>query len=226
MPVKKVGRTSRSAADLLVGFRPTHEAEVLARELFEARRELRNAGCALHDQAGSLLSAAGLRLQLLRMDFPEAARAVDQVLVALDEAMERVRALSQALNPSPAAHLGLQAALSQLVERRSASFSGIIRLTYKTVPQPPPDAAVAIYDAVAATLERAVQDRTATSIQVTVSGTGNLAVRVASNGRWKWSRREAAAEARRARPAGLTLGTTKKGTLVSIKYALRRAPRG
>ncbi len=27
------------------------EAEGLARELFEARRELRNAGCALHDQA-------------------------------------------------------------------------------------------------------------------------------------------------------------------------------
>ena len=87
----------------------------MARELYEARRELRNAGRALHDHAGSLLSAAGFRLQLLRMDFPEAAEAVDEVLVSLDEAMEQVRTLSQALNPSPAAHLGLQGALAQLV---------------------------------------------------------------------------------------------------------------
>src|SRR5580698_10099439 len=98
------------------------EAEGLARELFEARRELRNAGSALHDQAGSLLSAAGLRLQLLRMDFPETGEAVDQVLIALDEAIERVRSLSQALNPSRAAHLGLAGALSQLVDGYSASF--------------------------------------------------------------------------------------------------------
>src|SRR5580658_1075589 len=114
MPGKKVGRTSRSAADLPVGFR-AHEADGLASELFEARRELRNAGCALHDHAGSLLSAAGLRLQLLRMDFPEAGDAVDQVLITLDEAIGRVRTLSQALNPSPAAHLGLQPALSKLI---------------------------------------------------------------------------------------------------------------
>src|ERR1700685_2720076 len=99
-----------------------HEAEGLARELFEARRELRNAGCVLHDQAGALLSGAGLRLQLLRMDFPQAADSVDQVLIALDEAMERVRVLSQSLNPSPAAHVGLEEALSQLVAVCAASF--------------------------------------------------------------------------------------------------------
>src|SRR5579863_1037426 len=139
------------------------EAERLARELFEARRELRHAGCALHDHTGSLLSAAGLRLQILRMDFPEATEAVDQVLITLDEAITRVRALSQTLNPSPAAHLGLQGALSQLIARWSVSFPGVIRLTYSAkryaaAPCPPPDAAVAIYDAVAATIERAIQD--------------------------------------------------------------------
>jgi signal transduction histidine kinase len=202
------------------------EAEGLARDLFEARRELRNAGCALHDQAGSLLSAAGLRLQLLRMDFPEAGEAVDQVLIVLDEAIERVRSLSQALNPSRTAHLGLPAALSQLVEGYAGLFPGSIRLTYTAAAQVPPDSAVAIYDAVAATLNRAVHDKEATRIRVTVSGTRNIAVRVASNGSWKWPRSAAAAEARRARPAGITFDATKKGTLVSINYAPRRAPRG
>jgi signal transduction histidine kinase len=211
------------------------EAEGLAHELFEARRELRDAGCALHDHAGSLLSAAGLRLQLLRMDFPEAGNAVDQVSIALDEAIERVRALSQALNPSPAAHLGLQAALAQLVAKCSASFSGSVRLTHSTrgraAAQPPPDAAVAIYDAVAATLEHAVRDKWATRLAVsvsavTVTGTRKMVVQVLSNGRWKWPRSAAAAEARRARPAGVTLDATKKGTLVSINYAPRCPSRG
>ncbi len=225
MHAEKVGGKPARGPAADQGARPTQEAEGLAYELFEARRELRNAGTALHDHAGSLLSAAGLRLQLLRMDFPEATGAVDQVMIALDEAIERVRALSQALNPSPAAHLGLQGALTQLVTRCSADFPGI-RLKYTAAAKPPADAAVAIYDAVAATLQRAARDRRATRIDVTVSGTRNIAVRVASDGRWKWSRSAGAAEARRARPAGITLDTTKKGTLVSINYAPRRASRG
>ena len=48
------------------------------------------------------------------LDFPQAADSVDAVLIALDEAVERVRALSQALNPSPAAHVGLEGALANL----------------------------------------------------------------------------------------------------------------
>ncbi len=213
----KVGRTPRTARARA----PLPAADGHATELYEARRDLRNAGRALHDHAGSLLSAAGLRLQLLRMDHPQTAEAVDQVLASLDEAMDQVRKLSQALDPSPAAHLGLRAALSQLVSRHS-----IARLTYQSEVHPPPDAAVTIYEAVAATLHRAIQDPAATRIQVTVSGARNLTVRVASNGRWKWSRSEAAAEARRVRPGAITLDTTKKGTLVSITYAPRRAPRG
>ena len=49
------------------------ESQRLASELFEARSQLRAAGQALHDEVGPLLSAAGLRLQLLRIDHPEAA---------------------------------------------------------------------------------------------------------------------------------------------------------
>jgi signal transduction histidine kinase len=48
-----------------------------------------------------LLAAAGLQLQLLRMDHPETAAQVNEVLATLESAMDRVRTLSQQLAPSP-----------------------------------------------------------------------------------------------------------------------------
>jgi signal transduction histidine kinase len=53
----------------------------------------------LHDEVGPLLSAAGLQLQLIRMDFPESAGQVRLVTETLDQAIDRIRALSQELAP-------------------------------------------------------------------------------------------------------------------------------
>jgi signal transduction histidine kinase len=64
-----------------------------------AEEKLERAGKTLHDDIGPLLSAAGLRLQLLRMDFPDTAERVREVTEVLDEAIGRVRALSQELRP-------------------------------------------------------------------------------------------------------------------------------
>jgi len=62
---------------------------------------LRRAGKFLHDEIGPLLSAAGLKLQLLRMDFPETLAQVREITRALDEAIDRVRTLSRSLSPTP-----------------------------------------------------------------------------------------------------------------------------
>lgn len=62
---------------------------------------LQRAGKTLHDEVAPLLVGAGLQLQLLRMDYPETAAQVNNVLATLDDAMERVRELSQRLAPSP-----------------------------------------------------------------------------------------------------------------------------
>jgi signal transduction histidine kinase len=62
---------------------------------------LRIAGQTLHDDVAPLLTGAGFQLQLLRMDHPETAAQVNEVLSVLDDAMERVRRLSQQLAPSP-----------------------------------------------------------------------------------------------------------------------------
>ena len=62
---------------------------------------LRQAGQTLHDDVAPLLAGAGLQLQLLRMDHPETAAQVNEVLAVLEDAMDRVRKLSQQLAPSP-----------------------------------------------------------------------------------------------------------------------------
>src|SRR5947209_8263254 len=67
-----------------------------------AQADLKRAGSILHDDVGPLLSAAGLHLQLLCLDFPRTQERIDQVFGILDEAMEKVRALSQELAPRTA----------------------------------------------------------------------------------------------------------------------------
>jgi signal transduction histidine kinase len=62
---------------------------------------LRRAGQTLHDEVAPLLVGAGLQLQILRMDHPETAPQVGEILATLEDAMERVRKLSQQLAPSP-----------------------------------------------------------------------------------------------------------------------------
>jgi signal transduction histidine kinase len=68
--------------------KPTHDA-------------LREAGKTLHDDVAPLLAGAGLQLQILRMDHPEAASKINETLATLEDAMDRVRKLSQQLAPSP-----------------------------------------------------------------------------------------------------------------------------
>jgi len=52
----------------------------------------------LHDEIGPLLSAAGLKLQLIKMDHPKTAPLVEDVTAVLDQAIDQVRKLSRTLN--------------------------------------------------------------------------------------------------------------------------------
>ncbi len=65
------------------------------------KEQLRRAGKTLHDDVAPLLAAAGLQLQVLSMDHPAAASHVTEVLATLEDAMDRIRELSQQLAPSP-----------------------------------------------------------------------------------------------------------------------------
>ncbi len=203
------------------------EAEQLARELFEANSKLRAAGRALHDRVGPLLTAAGIGLNLLQGDYPQASPSVAEVTQTLDQAMECVRALSRELNPSSAAHLGLKNALEALAESLRANFKGTVQFTWASSIAPPADAAVAIYGAASAALGPAAADGTATQISISARGERNLIVTISSNGRARWSAAAVKALNRRVKQARISLDRgTKKSTIVSINYAPRRPARG
>jgi signal transduction histidine kinase len=63
--------------------------------------KLKRAGKLLHDDIAPLLSAAGLKLHLLSMDFPDATSMALEATAILEEAMDRVRELSRELCPPP-----------------------------------------------------------------------------------------------------------------------------
>src|SRR5438046_794759 len=78
------------------------DAEQLAALYVHTRTALVQAGRALHDHVGSPLTAAGVQLQLLRMDLPDAMTQIDETLRILEKTLDRVRSISQDLCPSPA----------------------------------------------------------------------------------------------------------------------------
>jgi hypothetical protein len=195
------------------------EADLLARDLYQTRCQLQETGRALHDQAGPLLSAAGIQLQLLRMDRPETASTVDETLALLDQVTESVRALSQQLDASPASHIGLERALARLAEQHSPA----VALSYTATSKLPVIPAIAIYDTIVAALARS----NGAQVRISVRGAADrLAVRIVSKSRVRWPLSEIIALARRLRPAGVILDVvTKESTIVSISYATRRPAR-
>jgi signal transduction histidine kinase len=192
-------------------------ADELAKECFRGRQELRRAAQVLHDDVGSLLAVAGLRLQLLRMDFPDAAERAAEVSEALDGVMGHLRTLSRALEPSPVRRTGLKNALLDLA---GAARGAHVRLRYTATAALAPEIADAMYHAMASAVARAIG---AKNIAISVSGSRGVNARIVHDGRAG----HLSAAALLARHSGLDFDvTTEKGTIVSISYAIRRPSRG
>ena len=194
-------------------------ADELAKECVRGRQELRRAAQVLHDDVGSLLAVAGLRLQLLSMDFPDAAARAAEVGEALEGVMEHLRKLSRALEPSPVRRTGLKNALMDLAASRNGTS---IRLRYTAAATLPMEIADAMYHAIASALAAADGAKT---VAISVSGSRAVTARVTHAARPR--KNALAAAALLARHSGLDFdATTEKGTIVSIRYAIRRPSRG
>jgi signal transduction histidine kinase len=205
-------------------------ADDLARACVQAQTELRRAGRALHDEIGSLLAVAGVRLQLLRMDLPDLAERTHELGEVLDRAMEAVRALSQDLDPSPVRRLGLKNALLGLAKRHREArrLQVTVRSTVRSTMSGalPPEVAEVIYQAASHAIMAAAGRPDVTRIRITAAGTRSVTVRVADNGK-PGPNSSLAMAAMLARHAGLGFEmATGKGTIVSIRYALRRPSGG
>jgi signal transduction histidine kinase len=185
-------------------------------------------GRALHDDVGPLLSAAGMHLQLLRMDHPQIEGEIERISAILDQAFERIRAVSLELAPSPVLRGGLKNALEQLTALVATHPRPIaIQLKYQVTAELPVEDACALYQAAGAAVAAAAGPFAATRIAITARGSRGASIRIADNGRTRGRAKALDAARRIAEAQGLLVTiVTKQGTIVSIRYALRRPTGG
>jgi signal transduction histidine kinase len=175
---------------------------------------------------------AGLRLQLLSMDYPEAGARVAEVAEALDGVMEQVRKLSRQLEPSPVRRTGLKNALIDLAE-----LYGGITLRYTATAVLAPVEVDAVYRAIASVVAAAAAAPGVTRIAISLTGSRSVTARIGWDGGFRSAGGNLAAAALLARYSGMKLeiaaksektrqNKTKQGTIVVIQYAGRRPAGG
>ena len=125
------------------------EGDLVLRALETLESERARLSQLLHDRVGQSLSAAGLQLDLLRMDLAESAvpipQRIGEIQAMLETVMGLVRDVNRELNPAVAERVGLRAALDRLAGRLRADFKGNVRVFADATAQPAPEAAAALY---------------------------------------------------------------------------------
>lgn len=124
----------------------------------------------LHDEVAQLLSAAGLQLEILRMDVEERIPGIGsrtrEIQTILDEIVMQVRDLSDDLSHEMVARTGLQSALDRLIGLQRQSFAGKIRLLYDSSVRVPAHIGTALFRVVEQALDNAVRHSGAGRIEV------------------------------------------------------------
>jgi signal transduction histidine kinase len=194
----------------------------------------------LHDDLGPILSAAGLQLDALRMDFREQASEVAartaEIQKLLERAIDRVRELSYELNPATVDRAGLYFALERLSNRVRSSFQGAVNLSYDPSVRLPPPVAKRIYQIVECALDNAVRHSGATIIDILARlSKESIIAEVADNGRG-FSFNDPAVASKglglafmrmHARLGGLNLtieSRTGEGSVIKVAYSAPGAP--
>ena len=141
----------------------------------------------LHDRVGQSLSAAGLQLDLLRMDLADGVVAVPQrigeIQALLDTAMGLVRDVNRELNPAVAERVGLRAALDRLAGRLRADFKGNVRVFADATARPAPEAAAALYRIAQEAVGRAARRAGCSAIEILLKSLrSGLALEIRDNG--------------------------------------------
>jgi len=162
-------------------------ARILVSVLNSREAEWEKLSRVLHDEVGQVLSAVGLQLDVLRLDFenrvPEIASRTAEIQAILEEAITRVRDLSLDLSPGIAERIGLQASLERLVTRHGRSFPGTICVRYEENLQIPAELTGTLYKIAEQALENAIMHARCTSINVSVrSAPGGILLEVVDNG--------------------------------------------
>jgi len=140
----------------------------------------------LHDDVSQVLSAVGLQLDAMRMDFRELAPGVNdrtaEIQRMLEQAIERLRDISNELNPSIVERAGLQFALERLIGRMAKNFKGALRLQMDPAARVPTPLAKALYKIAECGLENAMARPGCTLIEAQLKRSrGDFVLEIADN---------------------------------------------
>ncbi len=146
--------------------------ELLVSVVNSREEEFARVARVLHDEVGQVLSAVGLQLDVLRLDFkdhvPDIVERTAEIQAMLERAVCELRDLSHQLNPAIVERTGLQYALDRLVGRYGQSFPNPLRLLYDPSARFPQNVAVALYKIADRALDNAVRHARAGMIELQV----------------------------------------------------------
>lgn len=153
--------------------------------------ERRRVARELHDEAGQVLTALKISLNLVELDIPPELsylrHRLEQVGKLADEAMERIRQVAYTLRPPELDVMGLDGALEDLCEEFGRHTQ--LRLSYaadETLPELPEDVCVTLYRFVQEALTNIAKHAYATSANVRLTHDSEaefVCVTVEDNGR-------------------------------------------
>lgn len=141
----------------------------------------------LHDDVGQVLSAAGLQLDVMRLDFDPhctgiAARTAE-IQQMLEQAIIQLRELSYELNPNIVERAGLQVALERLIGRYRAQFQGVLRLHFDPAVHLDGERGATLYKIADFALDNAVRHSESSQIDVLLRRVhGQAVLEVRDNG--------------------------------------------
>src|SRR5579863_75301 len=163
----------------------------LAQMLFAAIQEhdtaLDGVARVLHDDVSQVLSAVGLQLDAMRMDFRDQAPGIDaratEIQTMLEQVIEQLRDISNELNPSIVERAGLQFALDRLAGKFRKTFAGSLRLHFDSSARVPTGIATIFYRITECALELAMAAPDCSLIDIYVKRSqGEYVLEITANG--------------------------------------------
>jgi len=146
----------------------------LAQRLFAAVNEheaaVARVARLLHDDVSQILSAVGLQLDAMRMDFrdqaPEIEVRASEIQTMLEQVIEQLRDVSNELNPSIVERAGLQFALERLANKAHDRFPGALRIHLDPATHVPTDIAKTFYKIAECALDNAIAHSACSLIEI------------------------------------------------------------
>lgn len=182
------GQVTRSGSQRGTDMQQPVPAEMLFAAIHEREVALARVSRLLHDDVSQVLSAVGLQLDAMRMDFrervPEFDERTEEIQHLLEQAIGQLRDISNELNPSVVERAGLFYALERLVGRLGKNFGGSLRLQADPEIHVPTPLGKAFYKIAEWALNSATARPGCTKIEVQLKRSrGNVVLEVSDDGK-------------------------------------------